>query len=120
MKRCALFLVLWAGCAIPARAQDVPLEYTVKAAYLFNFTKFVEWPPAAAPGENGFTICIAETNPFGASLASIIEGERAADRPIHARVVRDPASCHVLFIPRGVQAATYLRRVRSTAVLTVG
>jgi hypothetical protein len=113
-------VVLCAGAAV-ASAQEVPLEYRVKAAYLFNFTKFVEWPPAAVPVET-FNICIAGRNPFGTALSATLVGENVRGLPLTNRIV-DPsavASCHVLFVPRTVTAAPYLRAAAMAPVLTVG
>ena len=119
MKR-VLIVASLVATSVAAYAQDVPLEYQVKAAYLFNFTKFVEWP-AATVNQDPFTICVADRNPFGTALAATIQGEVAAGRMLASRVVQNPgASCHVLFVPRGVPAAPYLMRVREAPVLTVG
>lgn len=117
-----LVAVLLCACTALTSAQDVALEYRVKAAYLFNFTKFVEWPSAAFDNESSFSICIAGRNPFGSALSSTLMGETAAGFPLSARVVNAgaAASCHVLFVPRGVPAAPYLRRAAMAPVLTVG
>jgi hypothetical protein len=107
---------------VPASLQEAGLEYRVKAAYLFNFTKFVEWPDVTLQNATAFTICTAAINPFGAALSSTVSDETAAMLPLAARVVTaaEAASCHVLFVPRGVAAAPYLRAVASSPVLTVG
>ena len=57
------FLVALLLCAARRRtsAQDVALEYRVKAAYLFNFTKFVEWPSTAPDSGHSFSICAGGT-----------------------------------------------------------
>lgn len=103
-----------------ASAQDIPLEYRVKAAYLLNFTRFVEWPSPATPAAP-LSICVARRNPFGTFLSSTIAGETAAGRPLTARVVARPdASCGVLFVPNGVAAEPLLRAVAKAPVLTVG
>jgi hypothetical protein len=119
VKRLAT-VVLAAISLQTAGAQDVSLEYRVKAAYLFNFTKFVEWPAASASEREPFTICVAETNPFGSVLAETVQGETVAGRPLVVRVARDPAGCQVLFVPADVPADAFLRNVRTAPVLTVG
>src|SRR2546426_7749962 len=87
------------AAGVSGAAQDIPLEYRVKAAYLFNFLKYVEWPDATATGP--FTICVAGRNPFGDVLADTVKGERIGARAVMARVVTEPdAGCHVLFVPR--------------------
>jgi hypothetical protein len=123
MRRFLVPVLLCAG-AVLMSAQDANLEYRVKAAYLFNFTKFVEWPTAAFAGGRAFSfsICVAGRNPFGPALTATLVGETVAGRPLAARVVNagGAAGCHVLFVPAGVPAAAYLRAVGKEPVLTVG
>jgi hypothetical protein len=121
--RLAIVIALLLACgAVSPRtghAQEVPLEYRVKAAYLANFVRFVEWPPAAAPGP--ITICVAGDNPFGTVLLETVAGERVNGREIGARVIEDPEpGCHVLFVPRTVAAAPFLRAAQAVPTLTVG
>ena len=107
--------------AASAQAQDVPLEYRVKAAYLLNFARFVDWPPAAFADGEPFQICIAGRNPFGNELADTVRNETVAGRALSVRVAReDAASCHLLFIPRGVAADPFLRQVGGDPTLTIG
>ena len=107
------------GAQVSTGAQDVSLEYRVKAAYLFNFTKFVEWPRDS--GDGPVTICVAGRNVFGGVLTELVRGELVHGRPIETRLVVAPTSdCHVLFVPRGAAAAAYLRAARDMPVFTVG
>jgi hypothetical protein len=100
-------------------AQDVSLEYRVKAAYLFNFAKFVEWPPAARRG--ALTICVAGRNVFGDALERTVTGESVDGRPLAVRVILEPMDgCHILFVPRGAAAPAYLRASQDAPVLTGG
>jgi hypothetical protein len=123
MQRLLVAVLLCAAMA-PTSAQDAGLEYRVKAAYLFNFTKFIEWPNGAFIGGRSFSfsICVAGRNPFGPALTATLAGETAAGLPLAARVVNagGAAGCHVLFLPTGVPAAPYLRAVGTSPVLTVG
>jgi hypothetical protein len=114
-----LTVVLLLAMSVLVRGQGVPLEYRVKAAYLYNFIKFVDWPSRAPTGP--VTICIAGRNPFGDVLTETIQGESVNGRPLQIRVVLEPdSSCHVLFVPQGGPAATYLRAARGSPLLTVG
>jgi hypothetical protein len=106
--------------AATSSAQDVALEHRVKAAYLFNFTKFVEWPADAIPPGAPLTICVAAPSPFGQTLDETVRGELVGVRPLTTRVVRDPAGCHVLFVPAGVTALPLVRDARTKPILTVG
>jgi hypothetical protein len=115
----ALLLTAVPVLPAPAHAQDVPLEYRVKAAYLFNFVKFVEWPAAAAAGP--LTICVAGRNVFGDVLADTVSGETLDGRPLAVRVILEPdPGCHILFVPRGAAVTAYLRSSRGLPMLTVG
>ena len=103
----------------PLAAQEPSLEYQVKAAYLYNFVKFIEWPAAARQGP--LTICLAGANRFGTTLEELVRGESIEGRAIAARVIQAPqADCDVVFVPRGVAAGEYLRAARNAPVLTVG
>ena len=117
--RVALALVLsLLPSAIPW-AQEVPLEYRVKAAFLFNFAKFVEWPAAADAGP--LQICVAGRNVFGEALVETVRGENINGRPLAIRVILEPEpGCHIIFVPRGAATTAYLRAARGTPSLTVG
>jgi hypothetical protein len=112
-----LALVLVAG--VPVHAQEVSLEYQLKAAYLFNFLKFVEWPP---DGESGpFTLCVAGRNPFGDVLTETLRNETVNARALTTRViVRPDSGCRVVFLPQGTAPTPYLRAARGSPILTVG
>jgi hypothetical protein len=87
----------------PSQAQTSrPTEYQVKAAYLYNFGKFVEWPVAAVqPSGDSFDICVLGEDPFGASLDRAVANETIAGKHVVARQIplpQDAAHCQVLFI----------------------
>lgn len=105
--------------AAAARAQEVPLEYQVKAVYLFNFVKFVRWPAPAKPAP--ITICVAERNPFGDALQEAIRGEVVEGRQVDARVIRAPdPACTVVFVPHDVAAKPYVDAAGGSSTLLVG
>jgi hypothetical protein len=118
MRRSLLpIIVLLFAATAAVHAQQPSLEYRVKAAYLYNFVKFVEWPAAAGP----LTICVVGRNPFGSVLQETVRGESIGDRPLAVRSVAQPdANCQVAFIPEGTAAAPALRAARGIPVLTVG
>lgn len=84
------------------RAQGHPSEYDVKAAYLFAFGKFVQWPAAAAgPPKGRFAICVLGQDPFGAALDSIVAQGRIDGMTAVARRISKAeqiTQCRVVFI----------------------
>ena len=79
-----------------------PLEYAVKAAYLSKFALFVEWPETAfETPTSALNLCVAGIDPFGATLDSLIDGERIGARPIAVRripVAMRNSGCHILYL----------------------
>jgi hypothetical protein len=63
-------------------------EYEVKAAFLFNITKYADWPAQALPAGTNITIGIVGDDPFGPAIDRLIEGRRIND---HGIVVRRAA-----------------------------
>lgn len=122
-------LCLWASAgggllAQPAAPQPA-LEYQVKAAFLVNFTKFIEWPPSAfsAP-DSAFTICILGEDPFAGVLDAMIQGESVNGHAVTLRRLREPPAahtCHLLYIG-GSAAKDASGKIRSLGpgVLAVG
>jgi YfiR/HmsC-like len=119
---CVLALAL---CCVPARGAPPASEYQVKAAYLFNFGQFVEWPPAAFESATApFVIGIVGDDPFGGILDEMAHGESVDGHPLQIRRFRSAAeiaACNILFIARS-QASSLdktLRGLRGRNVLTV-
>jgi hypothetical protein len=98
----AFIAVLWACAGISAAAQAARAsEYDVKAAYLYNFSRFVQWPSAADTSAEPFAICVLGQDPFGPALYSTIAHETVAGRNVVAKQISSPhdaLSCQVLFI----------------------
>jgi hypothetical protein len=110
--------------ASSAQAQS-PLEQAVKAAYLYKFGAFVEWPATAFEGPAApMQICVAGGDPFGALLDQAVRGQKIAGHPVAVlrvdRVDKNLA-CQILFVaPSPRQAvADALDKVRGSPVLTV-
>lgn len=99
-------------------------EYSIKAAVLYNFAKFTQWPDTAGrAGPAPIRICVLGQDPFGAALG-VIEGRRIRDRVVvTARVstVVEAKSCQILFIgaSEADSLAAILRQLHHVPVLTV-
>ena len=121
-----LFLSLVLICTATAYAENQPLEYKVKAVYLYNFTKFVSWPDTMLPGDtHPLNICILGRNPFG-SLLEPITHIKTQDRTITIENIEDvraleKKSCPILFISTSEQGdvAELLRKTAQMHILTV-
>jgi hypothetical protein len=105
-----------------AQNHNPPLDYQVKAAFLLNFTKFVEWPSSAFPSNNTpITICLTGEDPFGGALQNMVAGEVVNGRSLVVQRVgsRPPAGCRVVFVDRSQNTSRILANV-GEGVLTVG
>jgi hypothetical protein len=106
--------------------REPSLEYQVKAAYLLNFTRYVEWPARVfdSPADS-VTICVLGEDPFGPVLDATLLGRTAQGRQASVRRVRTAAEtgdCHLVFISRETWRSQpgLPRRLRATGMLTVG
>ncbi len=104
-----LFLAIVLCCLTltGARAQQPrPTESQVKAAYLYNFGKFVTWPDTGSGAAGSFEICILGKDPFGIVLDSTVSGGSIGDRKVTARKIaslQDSGHCRILFISSSEQ-----------------
>ncbi|HEV7967246.1 MAG TPA: YfiR family protein [Candidatus Acidoferrales bacterium] len=77
-------------------------EYEVKATYLYNFGRFVQWSPGVvATKGDSFPICVFGPDPFGAVLDTILSGESIGGKAVVAKRVskpQDALDCRVLYI----------------------
>lgn len=100
LTRLKVAIVLGAACTLGLRGQIG--EYQVKAFFLYNFARYVEWPPQSFKTRNDpIVICILGRNPFGSALEQAIAGKFVAGRPFAIRQISDLSSiaaCHVLFV----------------------
>jgi hypothetical protein len=108
-----------------ASADSAPSEYQVKAAFLYNFGRFVNWPTGTfAEANSPFIIGVVGRDPFGASLDKAVSGKTMTGHPIvirRFRRVSDIEQCHVLFISDSERErlAKVLDRAEGRAILTV-
>ena len=103
-----------------------PTEYQIKAAFLFNFAKFVDWPPRAfKDAKDAFEICVFGRDPFGTALEDALLGKTIGDRPVslgRAAQFQELAGCHVIFVSSSERESTadLAARLKGRAVLLVG
>ena len=122
-----LGLLITAGGGVPPAkiSPDRALEYKVKAAYLFNFTKYVEWPEQAfSSPEAPIIIGVLGVDPFGELLESTIGDRRVGNRNVkvkRSRRVEDLRQAHVVFVSNSEKERwpAILAALKGTNALTV-
>ncbi len=120
------FAALAFGSAPMTRAQDAELEYKLKAAFLFNFLKFTEYPTNQhTTPDHALVIGCLPDDPAAPILAAVMEGKMLDGRPLRLVVFKegeDIRRCHLLFIGRTLKAKgeEAMERLRTSPVLTVG
>ncbi|HKQ62541.1 MAG TPA: YfiR family protein [Candidatus Polarisedimenticolaceae bacterium] len=120
----------WALCACAllvhdARSAESLSEYGIKAAYLYYFATFVEWPAAPSTVGTPFVVGVLGEDPFGPVLEETLRGKAVGDRPFVVRRLRrakDARECAILFVSpaEGERLEAILEDLAGAPVLTVG
>lgn len=114
------------GVLLPAAAGQSATEYQVKAAFLFNFAKFVEWPADAFPNaDTPLQICVLGQDPFGGDFEQVIEDKTVNGHRLevaHPDGVPQARACQILFIASSEKQRVrdILQGLAGASVLTVG
>jgi hypothetical protein len=124
MRRSGLIAALACASAFGEDPVQGTSEYQIKAAFLCNFAKFVEWPAEALDGREAMVICVFGRDPFRGALDQAVAGKTVNGRPLEIRRTSDLAaarSCHVLFMAASESsyAGQVTTAVRNFGVLTV-
>mgnify|MGYP001607961648 FL=1 len=109
MSRAGAFVLALAACCTllassrPASAPAENDEYTVKAAFLYNFTKYVKWPADALEKEDTpIVVAVLGTDPFGKKLDDAFKGKLIGKHPLSIvrwKTIDELSACHLLFVP---------------------
>lgn len=114
-------MVLW-----PMIAAAQPKEYQVKAAFLFNFAQFVEWPDSVFPSPDGpFYVGVLGDDPFGTALDEVVRGEAISGHKMvvqRSRQMADLKNCQMIFVSKSEKSRVpeILAAAGSRPVLMVG
>ena len=133
-ERTAIRAVLWTALAcyvaifysnFLAAAQGKPDEYQIRAAFLYNFTKFVEWPPDGLGASSPFVIGILGEDPFGAVLDDIVRDKSWNGHRIVLKRLSAGGNfhgCQILYISNSerTEVPRILASLKGERVLTVG
>jgi hypothetical protein len=127
-RRCAravavLTVALGIVSSVPAGAQDVT-EPSLKAAFVYNFTRFTEWPVEALPPGAPLVACVITDNAIASALERMVQGRPVMGRPVTVvRSTREapPRGCHLLFASglSAAQLTPLMAGVRGMPVLTI-
>ena len=120
------FLALAASISyVRAQAPEAG-EYPVKAAFLFNFAKFVDWPADAFKGPTDpIAICVLGRDPFGTALDDVVRNKTVANRGFVVRAVSDAqqaSKCQIVFVTASERKhfRSLLEELKGRSILTVG
>ncbi|GAB6095271.1 hypothetical protein JCM14469_15230 [Desulfatiferula olefinivorans] len=128
-RRSILFLaaMLWAGLApgVQASSLDKSSEDNIKAAYLYNFAKFVTWPESVFETAESPMVCYVMADDALGSILETLENKTVSGHPLRIRRIRTLAELrdgHLLFIGegRGRRVSAILDQVADRPLLTVG
>ena len=115
-----LSLMLLCGADAPSR------EYKVKAAFIYNFAQFVQWPDSSFVSSDApITIGVIGSDPFNGALEQAVAGKRVGDRAVqiqHFDSLYQIAACHILFVSAtdDETLGKITEKVRHQPVLTIG
>ena len=130
-RKLIAFIVLFAACialcvAAPAHAERLlPREYRIKAAFLYNFAKFIEWPADAFADDNApMTLCVLGDASLEEAFG-LVEGKSVKGRKLkvlHLKTLNAKQACHIIFISSSEndRVAKILPRMKNQNSLTVG
>jgi hypothetical protein len=123
-------VLLWLGaataCVAPAAAQPrTAAEPEVKAAFVYQFGKYVDWPAGALDQARQLQVCVIGDDAFGATLDATLRDKTLHERPLAVRAAGAHdrfADCHILFVAAGARGElpTILATADARPILTIG
>lgn len=120
-----IIALLVAGCGVPSvfAGQQIASEYKVKAAFLYNFINFVEWPPQSSfDSDPTITLCIIGDDQFGDAFNDFQnESIKGKKLNIEYRAFDDLRGCSILYLTASEKhhATKIVRSVGKSSILTV-
>jgi hypothetical protein len=127
-RRCTLFVMLGLLTLGDHTAFGAPppisKEYQLKAAFLYHFTKFIQWPPERFADEKSpIVIAVLGNNPLGDELDKLVKGRTVNGRAIDVRFIASAAelpAAHIVFVCAGEESRLNATIFGEPGVLTVG
>jgi hypothetical protein len=123
MRGLAIVALLLVPCGFSSLWGQTAAEYELKAAFLYRFASFVEWPHGFA--RNSLCIGVIGRDPFGAELDRVVLGRTVNGLPFRIRRFKsgqDVRGCEIVFISSSESSRlpSVLERLKGTPTLTVG
>lgn len=122
-----VLVTLLAASSIRLAAQPRPpaAEHEVKAAFLYQFGRYVDWPAGQERTSSSFVICVLGEDPFGSALDDIVKGKSISGYPVAIKRTIGPSQlhdCRILFVSRSEddRLPAILKALEGKMVLTVG
>jgi len=120
-------LIAWGGRALGDEPGPGSLsEYQVKAAYIYYFTTYVDWPPDTfSRSGDALVVGVLGEDPFGSILDDTLRGKSVGSRRLVVKRIgniKEARECHILFISASERdrLATIFKGLDGAAILTVG
>jgi len=112
-------------CGFRTSQAQVSREYQIKAAFLYNFAQFTEWPTNAFANDHApIVIGVLGADPFGRALEETVKGEAIQGHPLiiqHYHRADEIKTCHILFISQSENRymEEIVRSLKAKPILTV-
>ncbi|HVB87724.1 MAG TPA: YfiR family protein [Candidatus Dormibacteraeota bacterium] len=123
----ACLICLLAAQSIPAQGADsASSEYLIKAGFIYNFAKLMEWPAPVFPEPNSpIVIAILGTDPFQGTLDNVLRGKQVNGREFvvkHLKWGDDLKGCNIIFVSSSEKAHfdDLFRMIHGLPILTIG
>jgi len=129
--RASFFAIIFGGLFLSASPEAISqngegAEYSIKLGFLYNFTKFVEWPPDSFRDPRApLVICIFGHDPFRQDLEAELRTRKVGDHPVELRTqmpIDKLSVCHIVFVPvtERDKSDRILQGLQGSRALTVG
>lgn len=108
-------------CSYAFAEQPRPAEYEVKAAFIYNLAKFIEWPPDK---NTNLKLCILGEDPFGSSIKAV-NGKQVGDKTVivsNIKSIGQSKNCQILFISNSEKEnlPQIVDAIKNSSILTIG
>jgi hypothetical protein len=118
-------LAIWLLSATAFAQSRPPSEYQIKAVFLYEFGRFVEWPSFPQSPEQSFTICVLGADPFGVVLDNAVRNRTVNGHRVETKRllgIRDSDTCHILFVSPSEERRVpdIVAALAGKSILTVG